>query len=68
MILKHQQAVCNKVGLGYKSYQNQKLACKLYKKSSSQENLICFICWNLGHKSYTYNSRNILKSNRTRNI
>ena len=67
MILKHQQAVCNKAGLGYRSYQNKKSAYKLYKKSS-QENLTCFIYQKLGHKSYTYNSKNISKSNRVRNI
>ena len=57
MILKHQQAICNKVGLGYISYHNKKSACKLYKKWS-QKNLTCFICGKLGHKSYTCNSRN----------
>ena len=54
MILKHQQAVCNKAGLGYKSYHNQKSACKLYKKSS-QDNLTCFIYGKIGHKSYMCN-------------
>ena len=59
--------MCNKAGLGYQSYHNQKLACKLYKKSS-QDNLKYFICGKLGHKSYTCNYRNISKSNRIRNI
>ena len=67
MILKHQQAVCNKANLGYRSYQNQKSAYKLYKKSS-QKNLTCFIYGKIGHKSYTCNSRNISKSNRLKNI
>ena len=65
MILKHQQVVCNKAGLGYKSYHNQKLDYKLYKKSS-QYNLTCFIYGKIGHKSYTCNSRN--NSNRIRNV
>ena len=67
MIIKHQQAIYNKASLGYRSYQNQKLACKLYKKSS-KKNLKFFICRKIGHKSYTYNSINILKLNKVRNI
>ena len=57
MMLKLQQAICNKASLGYQSYHNQKSAYKLFKKSS-QDNLTCFICGKIGYKSYTCNSRN----------
>ena len=47
--------------IGYRSYQNQKSACKLYMKSS-QENLTCLICRKIGHKSYTCNSRDKVRN------
>ena len=57
MMLKLQQAVCNKASLEYQSYHNQKSACKLFEKSS-QDNLTFFICGKIRQKSYTCNSRN----------
>ena len=56
MILKNQRAIFDKAGLGYKSYYKQKSINTLYKKSSS-DNIVCFCCDKLGHKTYTCNMR-----------
>ena len=55
-MLKNQRAIFDKAGLGYKSYYKQKSINTLYKKSSS-DNIVCFCCGQLGHKTYTYNMR-----------
>ena len=64
MMLKSQRAIFDKVRLGYKSYCKQKSINNLYKKSFS-DNIICFCCGKLGHKTYTYNmkrSPNLMKT------
>ena len=56
MMLKNQRAIFDKARLGYKSYYKQKSINTLYKKSSS-DNIICFYCGKLGHKTYICNMR-----------
>ena len=55
-MLKSQRAIFDKAGLGYKSYYKQKSINNLYKKSSS-DNIVCFCCGKLGHKTYSCNVR-----------
>ena len=55
-MLKNQRAIFDKAGLGYKSYYKKKSINTLYKKSSSN-NIDCFCCGKIGHKTYTCNMR-----------
>ena len=58
LILRSQQVVFDKVKLGYRSYYKQKSANNSYKKSS-KDNIVCFYCEKLGHKTYScYMRRN----------
>ena len=57
-MIKNQKAVFYKVGLGYRWYDKQKTIKNLYKKSS-KDNLTYFHCGKVGHRSYTYRTKNI---------
>ena len=67
MMLKDQQAIFNKAWLGCKTYQKQKSINNIYKKLS-YDNLVCFCCDKLGHKSYTCNMRKCPNSIRIKQV
>ena len=67
MILGTQQAVFDKAGLGYKNSYKSKTTENLYKKST-YENLICYYCGKLGHKTYTCNVRRTSTINKKKTI
>ena len=56
-MIKNQKAVFDKTGLGYRCYDKQKTIKNLYKKSS-KDNLTCFHCVKVGHRSYTCRTNN----------
>ena len=56
-MIKKQKVVFDKAELGYWCYDKQKTIKNLYKKSS-KDNLTCFHCGKVGHRSYTYRTNN----------
>ena len=56
MILNNQQAIFDRVSIGFRSSYKQKTANNLFKKSSS-ESLTCYCYGKIGHESYVCNFR-----------
>ena len=56
-MLKNQTAIFDKAGLRYRCYDKQKTIKNPYKKSS-KDNLTCFHCRKVGHRSYTCRTKN----------